>query len=97
MISHAYAVTAYSDESIENTYMSELAITQELVAKAESVNGLWRDTKKLLTQAQEKASQNDYESGIKLLHETQFQAKAGYEQAISQSKLEDLIPYYLKH
>ena len=89
-------IVSCSNESLKDIYNTEIIKTQELISKAKKVNGLWRDTQSLLDKAQEQAKQNDFESGIKLLQEAQFQANAGYHQAISQSNLEDLIPYYLK-
>ena len=89
-------IASCSNESSKDIYNTELIKTKELILKAEKVNGLWRDTQSLLEQAQEQAKQNNFESGIKLLQEAQFQANAGYDQAINQSNLENLIPFYLK-
>ena len=88
--------TALSQEANQALYQEELRLTLELIAKAEEVNSLWRDTRKLTEEAKEYASQHDYQTAISLLQEAQFQAEAGYNQAINQNKLDELIPYYLK-
>ena len=90
------AGTAYCQEANKEIFDKELALTQQLISKAETVNGVWRDTRKLVTQAQEAADVNNYQDALKLLEQAQFQAQAGYEQASRQDKLEPLIPYYLK-
>lgn len=87
---------AHGQEANQTTYDKELTLTLQQIAKADGVQGLWRDTRKLVEQAEESATQQDYETAILLLQEAQFQAKTGYHQAVSQSTLDELVPYYLK-
>ena len=84
------------DELTKEIYEKELVITQELILKAKAVDGLWRDTNKLVEQATLLADKNKFEDGIALLQQAQFQAQSGYDQASKQSNLTNLIPYYLK-
>ena len=83
-------------EAIKDNYESELTLTLQLISKTEAVNGLWRDTHKLVKQAQQAADKKNFGDAIALLEQAQFQAKAGYTQATSQDELDQLIPYYLK-
>ena len=86
----------YSQEANKDTFVNELSLTLDLISKSETVNGLWRDTRKLVEQAQEAASKENYGDALALLKQAQFQAKAGYRQATSQDNLDQLVPYYLK-
>ena len=88
--------TGYSQEADNDTDANQLSITLDLITKAETVSGLWRDTRNLVEQAQEAAGKENYDDALALLKEAQFQAKAGYRQATSQDNLDQLVPYYLK-
>jgi hypothetical protein len=52
--------------------------------KAASVGGEWRDTGKLIKQAQAAAKKEDYSTALKLAHEAFRQGELGYQQAVSQ-------------
>ena len=71
-------------------YERALAEAEAAVEKAASVGGEWRDIrykkskKKYLPSAVEAAKAGDYEKAMKLLEIVQFQAEAGYMQAMEQ-------------
>ena len=69
---------------------------EALIKQAENVNGLWRDTIKIKSQAMEELKNNNIEKTLELLELAEKQALSGYQQAISQSEIEQLIPSYLK-
>jgi hypothetical protein len=62
--------------------------------KAASVGGEWRDTGKLIKQAQEAAKSEDYATAIKLANEAFRQGELGYQQAMSQKNAG--FPSYMK-
>ena len=71
-------------------YATALANTQDAVKKAASVGGEWRDIrwkkskKRYLPSAIQAAEDGDYDKAMKLLAIAQFQAEAGYQQAMNQ-------------
>ncbi|TVO74829.1 SoxXA-binding protein [Sedimenticola selenatireducens] len=72
------------------------AITRAEAAqkKADSVNGEWRDTGKFIKNAKKAVEEGDYAKAIRLANKAESEGNLGYQQAVSQSKLE--IPSYLK-
>ena len=74
----------------KSEYEAALASAQAAVDKAASVGGEWRDIrhkkskKKYLPSAVKAAEAGDYAKAMKLLEIVQFQAEAGYKQAMSQ-------------
>lgn len=52
--------------------------------KAASVDGEWRDTGKMIKQAEELASEGKADEAIELAKKAQLQGEAGYEQAMGQ-------------
>lgn len=92
----AASYIAYSPVWGDENYQHELSKAQALIEQANTVNGLWRDTQKLVAQAQEQATLENHGQAIYLLKQAQFQAQQGYTQANNQSELKDLIPYYLQ-
>ena len=72
------------------TYEKALAEATAAVEKAASVGGEWRDIrwekskKKYLPSAIAAAEAGDYAKAMKLLEIVQFQAEAGYQQAMEQ-------------
>lgn len=50
--------------------------------KAASVDGEWRDTGKMIKQAEEAGAAGDFAKGIKLANEAQKQGELGYDQAM---------------
>ncbi len=69
---------------------------EQLIIEAQNENGLWRDTIKIKSQAIEEFKNNNTEKALELLELAEKQAISGYQQAISQSDIEQLIPSYLK-
>lgn len=63
--------------------------------KANSVDGEWRDTRKMITQAQKAAKSKDFEKAVKLADGAREQGELGYEQAMAQKDLQ--MPSYLKY
>ncbi len=57
------------------------------VDKAKSVGGLWNNTGSILEKAKSIASTGNYDKAIKMAKTVLFQAKSGYEQAISQKNI----------
>ena len=62
--------------------------------KAASVDGEWRDTGKIINQAKAAQAEGDFAQAVKLANKAERQGELGYEQAVSQEKLQ--IPSYLK-
>jgi hypothetical protein len=52
--------------------------------KADSVGGEWRDTAKMIKDAQDLVKSGDFEGAIKLANRAKRQGELGYDQAISQ-------------
>lgn len=56
------------------------------VKKAESVNGLWRDTESLIKQAEAALAQGNEATAIKLAQKAMKEAELGYQQAMNERK-----------
>ena len=84
------ATTSEKPASAKAQYEAALSNAQAAVDKAASVGGEWRDIrwkkpkKKYLPSAVKAAEAGDYEKALKLLDIVQFQAEAGYKQAMAQ-------------
>lgn len=63
--------------------------------KAASVKGEWRDTKKMIKEAEELVKSGEFEEAIKKANKAKRQGELGYEQAIGQ-KGADFPSYVLK-
>ena len=63
------------------------------IKKAASVDGLWRDTDKLLKQAQEALQNKQFEQSMELASKARKEAQLGYQQSVSQKELK--LPNYL--
>jgi hypothetical protein len=61
-----------------------IADAQTARKKASSVGGEWRDTGKMVKQAEEAGAAGDYAKGLKLASEAQKQGELGYEQAMKE-------------
>ena len=77
-------------------FQKKIAEVEQLIIEAQNVNGLWRDTIKIKSQAIEELKNNNNNKALELLESAEKQAISGYQQAISQSDIEQLIPSYLK-
>ena len=86
----------YSDSDTLANFDNRIIHLEKLIHDAEKVNGLWRDTKKLMSQAIEEHNNNNTSKALELVELAEKQAKSGYQQATSQPNLDQLIPYYLK-
>ncbi|HDK38036.1 MAG TPA: SoxXA-binding protein [Thiolapillus brandeum] len=90
LITGCTASTPEKPTSLQAQYESALKNAQAAVDKAASVGGEWRDIrwkkskKKYLPSAIKAAEAGDYEKALKLLEIVQFQAEAGYKQAMAQ-------------
>lgn len=63
--------------------------------KAASVNGEWRDTKKMIKEAEELVKAGDYDQAIKKANKAKHQGELGYEQALGQKGAG--FPSYVLH
>lgn len=90
VISGCGATTPEKPASLQAQYDAALERTQAAVKKAASVGGEWRDIrwkkskKQYLPKAIEAAKAGDYAKALKLLEIAEFQANAGYKQAMAQ-------------
>lgn len=66
------------------SYDAAMSAAKSAQEKAASVHGEWRDTGKLIKQAELAAEKGDFDSAEKLAKKAEFQANMGYEQAIEQ-------------
>jgi nucleoid-associated protein YgaU len=79
---------ASTDESADDVLLAEQAIADAKAANAEAkaVNAEWRDTGKLIEQAEEKLAAGDTASAIALANEAEAQARAAIAQAEAENK-----------
>jgi hypothetical protein len=61
-----------------------VADAQAARKKAASVGGEWRDTAKMIKDAEEAGKAGDFAKGIKLANEAQKQGELGYDQAMKE-------------
>ncbi len=79
----------------DKTAQDAIAAADQARKKATSVKGEWRDTGKIIKQAEQARKKGDFEKAIKLANKAERQGKYGYEQAMSQQTLK--MPSYLKY
>lgn len=72
-----------------------IADAEEARKKAASVKGEWRDTKKMIKEAEELVKSGEFDEAIKKANKAKRQGELGYEQALSQ-KGADFPSYVLK-
>lgn len=90
LITGCNATTPEKPAGKQAQYDAALKNAQVAVNKAASVGGEWQDIrwkkskKKYLPSAVEAAKAGDYDKALKLLKIVQFQAEAGYKQAMAQ-------------
>ncbi len=79
---------ASTDEAADDVLLAEQAIADAKAANAEAkaVNAEWRDTGKLIDQAEEKLAAGDTASAIALANEAEAQARAAIAQAAEENK-----------
>ena len=68
-------------------YDASVAAANSAIAKAKSVDGLWRDTGKLMKGAGKAAKAGDYAKATKMVKIAEFQANTGVAQADSQKNV----------
>jgi len=76
----AVAATAGGDDKA--ALDKAIADAEAARKKAASVDGEWRDTGKMIKQAEEAGAAGDFAKGIKLANEAQKQGELGYDQAM---------------
>jgi hypothetical protein len=64
--------------------------------KAASVKGEWRDTAKIIKQAQEAGAAGDFAKGMKLANEARLQGELGHDQAVKEKEKGAGFPDYMK-
>lgn len=76
---------------------AQAAITTAEAAqkKAASVESEWRDTGKIIKQAQTAMKKGNFNEAIELANKAERQGQNGYQQAVSQKELK--MPSYLKY
>ncbi len=84
-------LAAASDKAAQDA----IAAADQARKKAASVKGEWRDTGKIIKQAEQTRKKGDFDKAIKLANKAERQGKYGYEQAMSQQTLK--MPSYLKY
>jgi hypothetical protein len=82
------------DKGAEKTANDAIAAAEAARKKAASVNGEWRDTSKLIGEAQALANSGDFAGATALARKAQRQGEMGYEQAIREKGA--TFPSYVK-
>ena len=72
-----------------------IAAAKAAQKKAGSVAGEWRDTGKMIKQAEAAVKAGDFAKAVKTAGKAQHQGEVGYEQAVSQKEFK--MPSYLKY
>ena len=80
---------AADQADFDKAYEAAVAAQQ----KAASVSGEWRDTAKMLEQAQKMAGEGDFEGAVKLAQQAEHQGQRGYEQMTTQAGKVGLDPF----
>lgn len=76
-------------------YLAHYEEAKQAQKKANSVNGEWREIKKLIEDSHSEYKNGDVNKALKLIKEAKHQAELGYQQAVSQ-KGKVGHPSYLK-
>ena len=66
---------------------ARLAAAEQARAKADAAGGEWRDTGKLLKQAQAALAAGDHQKALALAEVVEFQGEQGYQQTLGQQNL----------
>jgi hypothetical protein len=91
----APAVAADTAESNQAKAQAMIEKAEQARKKADSVNGEWRDTGKLVKQAKSALDKGETVKAMKLAAEAHKQSVLGYQQAVSQQQLQ--LPSYLRY
>ncbi|MCU7959269.1 MAG: SoxXA-binding protein [gamma proteobacterium symbiont of Bathyaustriella thionipta] len=83
----AAAATAAASTGSKADYESALAAANKAMKEAKSVDGLWRDTGKILKGAEKAAKAGDYAKATKMAKTAEFQGHMGASQAKSQKNV----------
>lgn len=83
----ALASFAAAPAGAANKYEAESAIDAAKAAQKEAraVRGEWRDTGKIIKQAEKALQKGDFDKTVKLAEKAEFQGKVGKKQALSQA------------
>lgn len=74
-------------------YDKAVANAKAALDAASAVDGEWRDSRKMLKQAEKAAAQGDYDKAVKLAETAEFQGVMGKKQALQEDKVGN--PNYL--
>jgi hypothetical protein len=87
----SYACTAVSESkskpsagATKQDYEAALTAAKSAQQEAAAVGGEWRDTGKMLKEAESASKSGDYAKAVKLANQAKLQGEAGYEQTESQ-------------
>ncbi len=86
--------------SIENNNKKlhdHISSLEERINGAAKQQALWRDTEKLLLEAEKQLAKNNLVHSQELIDQVEFQLKQSLQQSLNQHDIDKLVPYYLKH
>jgi hypothetical protein len=78
------ATTSTNNAAMEAEYQQAMAAAETARQQAATIGGEWRDTGKIMKQAEEAAAKGDYDTAVSLAEKARVQGVLGYEQAMSQ-------------
>jgi type II secretory pathway pseudopilin PulG len=88
-------ISTYALAGDQQSAQAAIAAAETAQKNAASVDGEWRDTGKMIKQAQAAMKKGNFDEAVKLANKAERQGKYGYEQAVSQKDLK--MPSYLKY
>lgn len=90
----AASIAAFGAAFAPNAFAADaaqaIADAKEALKQADSVGGAWRDTGKMIKQAEELLASGKADEAEKLAREAEAEGMLGYMQASSQSSIKDL-------
>lgn len=85
-------VAGFSAETQES-FQAAFDAAEEARKKASAVQSEWRDTRKIMKQAQAAAEKGDFDTAVALANKAKFQGERGAEQGEQQAQAwQDLVP-----
>ena len=75
---------AAAESSAQGQFAALAQSAKQALDKAGSVNGEWRDSRKILKKAQAAAKSGDYDKAMSLAKKAKSQGELGYKQAVNQ-------------